>query len=94
MDVQRCANTLKPLKQVFSFRKESKTTTLTESKPCSHVLSNSAMFYSKVFARREFDVCIIIITVVFLTFRVPFFFLDRALHAIEFSVLDMGVIYL
>ena len=39
MDAQTCANTLKPLKQVFSFRKESKTTTLTKLKPFGHVLS-------------------------------------------------------
>ena len=60
-----CANTLKPLKQVFSFRKESKTTTLTKSKPYSHVLSCLAMFYSKVFARSELDVHIVLS---FLTF--------------------------
>ena len=90
MDAQRCANTLKSLKQVFSFRKESKTTTLNKSKPYFSCL---AIFYNKVFARRNFDVCIIIITVVLLTFRGPFFFLDRALYVIAFSVLDTGVIY-
>ena len=37
----------------------------TKSKPRSLVLSCLAMFYSKVFARSKFDVCIIIITVVF-----------------------------
>ena len=47
MDAQRCANTLKPLKQVFSFRKESKTATLTKSKPCSYVLSCLALFTAK-----------------------------------------------
>ena len=41
---QRCANSLKSLKQVFSFGNESKTTTLTKSKPCSYVLSCSATF--------------------------------------------------
>ena len=90
MDAQRCANTLKSLKQVFSFRKESKTTTLTKSKPCSHVLSCLAMFYDKVFARREFDVCMLS----FFTFRGHFFSLDLALYAIAFSVLDIGVIYI
>ena len=45
MDAQRCANTLKPSKQVFSFGNESKMTTLTKSKRCSHVLSCSAMFH-------------------------------------------------
>ena len=85
MDAQRCANTLEPLKQVFSFRKVLKTTTLTKSKPCSHVLSCLAGFYSKVFARSEFEVS--------LTFRGPFFILDGALCAIVFSVLDIGVIY-
>ena len=35
---------IKSLKQVFSFRKESKTTTPTKSKPCTHVLSCSAKF--------------------------------------------------
>ena len=44
MDAQRRANTLKPLKQVFCFRKESKTTTLTKSYPCAHVLGCSATF--------------------------------------------------
>ena len=63
-DAHRCANTLQPLKQVFSFRNDSKTTTLTKSKPCSHVLS----CLSKVFARSEVDVCVIIISVVFFDF--------------------------
>ena len=57
MDAQRCANTLKTLNQVFSCRKESKTTTLTKSKPCGHVLNCLAMFKDrfngKGFARRE-----------------------------------------
>ena len=44
MDAQRCANALKPLKQVFYSRKESKTTTLTKSKPYSHVLTCSGRF--------------------------------------------------
>ena len=44
MDAQRRTNTLKPLRQVFCFRKESKTTTLTKSNPCAHVLSCSATF--------------------------------------------------
>ena len=44
MDAQRRANTLKPLKQVFCFRKESKTITLTKSNPCAHVSSCSATF--------------------------------------------------
>ena len=57
VDAQRCAKVLKPLKQWFSFRKESKTTTLTKSKPCSHHQSYLAIFYGEVFARRE--VCII-----------------------------------
>ena len=52
MNAQRCANAFKSLKQVFSFRNESKTTTLAKPKPCSYVLSCLAMFYSKVFARR------------------------------------------
>ena len=34
-------------------------TALTKSRPCSHVLSCLAMFYSKAFARSVFDVCII-----------------------------------
>ena len=59
MDAQRCANTLKPSKQVFSFRKESKTTVLTKSKPSCHVLSCLAMLHSKLFAKSELDVCII-----------------------------------
>ena len=67
-DARRCADTLKPLKQVFSFTNESKTTTLTKSKPYSHVLSCLAMFYSKVFARSEFDVCLTMITAVFFDF--------------------------
>ena len=50
---QRCANTLKPLKQLFSFRKESKATTLTKSKPCSHVLGCLAMF--NVFLARSLE---------------------------------------
>ena len=49
-----CASTLKPLKQVFSFTKESKATTFSKSKPCSHVLSCLPMFYSKVFKRSDF----------------------------------------
>ena len=40
----RCANTVQPLKNMFSFGKESKTITLTKSKLCRHVLSCSAMF--------------------------------------------------
>ena len=79
------ANTLKPLKQVLSSRKESKTTKLSKSKPCN-VLSCLRMVYSKVFDVCIFDVCIT------LSFRAPF--LDRALYAIAFSVLDIGVIYL
>ena len=59
MDAQRCANTLEPLKQVFSFRKVLKTTTLTKSKWCDHGLSWLAMFYCKVFASSESDVCFI-----------------------------------
>ena len=55
MDAQRRANTFKPLRQVFSFRKESKTITLTKSNPCTHVLSCSAkfltIFYAVTFAR-------------------------------------------
>ena len=43
MDAQRCANSIKSLKQVFSVRKESKTTTLTKPKLCSHVLICSAV---------------------------------------------------
>ena len=85
------ANTLKPLKQLLSLRKELKTTKLSKPKPCNNVLSCLAMFYSKVFARNEFHVCI---TLSFLTFRAPFVVLDRALYAIAFSVLDIGVIYL
>ena len=93
MDAQRCANTLKSLKQVSSFRNESKTATLTKSKPCSHVLSCLAMFYNKVFERRDFDVSLNNNCCLFLSCA-PFFFLDRALYAIAFSVLDIGVIYL
>ena len=44
MDAQRRANTLKPLRYVFCFRKESKTTTIAKSNPCAHVLSCSATF--------------------------------------------------
>ena len=44
MNAQRSANTLKPSKQVFCFRKESKTITLTKSNPCARVLSCSATF--------------------------------------------------
>ena len=42
------------LKQVFTLRNESKTTSLTKLKPCSHVLSCLAMFHSKVFANWTF----------------------------------------
>ena len=49
-----CANTLKPLKQVFSFTKESNTTTLTKLKPYTHVLSCSAMFTDDLFWRKVF----------------------------------------
>ena len=52
MDAQRRANTLKPLKQAFSFRNESKTTTLTKSKLCSHGLSCLAMFNDLVWRSR------------------------------------------
>ena len=44
MQIQRRANTLKPLKLVFSFRKGSKRVTLTKSNPCTHVVSCSVMF--------------------------------------------------
>ena len=44
MDAQRRENILKPLKQVFCFRKESKTITLTKSNPCAQFLSCSATF--------------------------------------------------
>ena len=37
----------KPLSLLFSFRKESKTTTFTKSKPCSHVSSCLAMFMAR-----------------------------------------------
>ena len=47
IDARRCANTLKPLNQVFSFKKESKMTTFTESKPWNHVLSCLSMFMAK-----------------------------------------------
>ena len=92
MDAQRCANTLKLLKQAFSFRKEPKTTTLTKSKPCSHVLSCSAMFNDllwgglcKMEGRSLHN---------YYRLTVGRFFLDRALHAIAFSALDIGVMYL
>ena len=57
-------NTLKPLKQVVSFRKESRTTTLTKSMPCSHVLNCIAMFNDLLWQlvlipRREIEVYII-----------------------------------
>ena len=79
MDAQRCANTLEPLKQAFSFRKVLKTTTLTKSKPCSHVLSCLACFIAMYLQEANLKFA--------LTFRGPFFFLDRALCAIVFSVL-------
>ena len=47
IDARRCANTLKPLNQVFSFWKESKPTTFTELKPCSHVLSCLVMVIAR-----------------------------------------------
>ena len=80
MDVQRCANTLK---QLFSFRKELKTAMLTKSMPFNHVLSCLAKFN---------DLCTLI-TAAFYDFPWAFL-LDRALCAITFSVLDIGVIYL
>ena len=48
MDAQGRANTLKPLRQVFCFRKESKTSTLTKSNPCAHVLSCSVTFNDRL----------------------------------------------
>ena len=87
MDAQRCANTLEPLKQMFSFKEGLKTTTLTKSKPCNHlsfyVVKLCFIARSLQGANPNFA----------LTFRGPFFFLDRALCAIVFSVLDIGVIY-
>ena len=64
-------------------------TTLTKSKPCSHVLSCLAGYVlqkrlcNKRIRRLQIN-----------NFRRFFFFLDRALCAIAFSVLDIGVIYL
>ena len=96
IDAQKCANTSNLLKQVFSFRKKTKMTTPTKSKPSSFVLSCLAMFkdllYGKVFASREVKVCITM-TVVFFYFPWAFL-LNRALHAITLSVLDIGAIYL
>ena len=46
-------------KKVFSFRKESKTTTLTKSKPCTYVLVVQlclTIFNGEVFARRKVEV--------------------------------------
>ena len=82
----------KPSKQVFSFRKESSTTTLTKSKPCGHVFSCLAMFNDFLMARREVEVCISKNCGLFLLSWA--FLLDRALYAITFSVLDKGVTYL
>ena len=83
MDAKSRANDLKPSKQLFSFRKDSKATTLGKSKPCIHSrFKLLAMFYCKVF-----DVWVNIITVACFNFREPFFFLDRALYAIAFSAL-------
>ena len=67
LTVQRCANTLKPLRQVSSFRKESKTTTFTKSKPSGHVLSCLDMFLARSLALLEGN------STSFLTFRGPFF---------------------
>ena len=52
------------LKPVFFFRKESKTTKLTKSKPCSHVLSCSAvldLLLWRGLCTKEVKVCIIIL---------------------------------
>ena len=48
MDAQRCAKILKPLKQWFSFRKESKATKMFKSKPCCHHRSFLAMFNNRL----------------------------------------------
>ena len=58
----------KAFKASVSFRKELKTTTLTKLKLYSHVLSCFAMFYNKFCVKGEFDVCIIIIRVLFFDF--------------------------
>ena len=83
---------LKPLKQVFSFRKELKTTTLTNSKPYSHVSDCSAMFndllWRGLFKKESRSLHN------YSRLSVGRFFLDRALYAIAFSVLDIGVMYL
>ena len=60
----RCAKMrkrFKALNQVFSFRKVSKTTTFTKSKPCSHVLSCLATFNLQVLVAGIllFEVCVI-----------------------------------
>ena len=75
MDAQRCENTLKRLKQVFSFREASKTKKTVQ---LYHSLSCLTMFTDHNYYRLS----------------VGRFFLDRALYAIVFSVLDIGVIYL
>ena len=92
MDAERCANTLKPLKQVFCFRKESKTTKFTISKPCSHVLSCSAMF-NDLLCR---DHCKKESQSLDNYYYFGRFFLDEALYhyAIPISFLDIGVIHL
>ena len=85
MNAKRRANTLKPLRQVFSFRKESKTITLTKSNPCTHVLSCSAKFNDLLchgLCMQEGKT------------ESQSFSLDRALYVIAISVLDMGVMYL
>ena len=92
IDAQRCANTLRPLNQVFSFRKESKTTTFTKSKPCNHVLSCLFTFVAESSPEGKSKFCIISNCCV-IHFSWVFLF-DRALYAIAFSVLDIGAIYL
>ena len=92
MDAQRRANVLKTLRQVFRFRKVSKTTTLAKSNPCAYVLDCSATFNDLLcrgLRKKESQSLNN-----YYSLSVSRFLLDGALYAIAISVLDIGVIYL
>ena len=86
------AQTLRPLKQLFLFTKESKTTTPTKSKPFSHILSCSAIFNDLLWRSLCKKKSRTLHNYYWLF--LGRFFLNRALYAIAFSVLDTGIMYL
>ena len=89
MDARKCADTLKPSKQVFLSRKSQRRQRLLK---CSHVEIFSARFNDLLWR----GLCVKESRSLHNCYRLSVgrFSLQRALYAIAFSVLDVGVMYL